>query len=121
MTTNKFTKLFMFVYTLCQIYKPITAETFVVHFQSSTNGSQAQDTNEWAEYTAKIPAAKDFTACNWMKINYFSKETSVVVWTYCTKTNASVDEISCLDMFLKSSLSSARRNLESLICYHQTR
>ena len=106
--------LLYIVFYLQVFFGTILSETFVIHFQSNTTGSYAQTTDEWAEYTAKIPSANDFTACNWMKINFFSKELTVVLWNYCITSNAADVTIDCLDLYLRSTYrSSYGRNLRS--------
>jgi len=68
---------------------------------------------EWIEYSKPIPQFKEFTACHWMKVNYFSRDIAIVMWSYCTQErHSSSKNIECLEIFLKNKWELANRHLE---------
>ena len=61
-------------------------KTFIVSFQASTRGGSLKPSiDEWIEYKKTIPKIKAFTACKWIKINYFARDIAAVLWSYCSK------------------------------------
>ena len=81
----------------------MTSETFLISFQASMKSSLKPSTEEWIEYSKPISQFKEFTACHWMKVNYFARDIAVVLWSYCTKdTLSSSKNIKCLEIFLKN-------------------
>ena len=93
------------------------ATTFVIHFQPNATGSHMYDLTSWAEYIAPIPQTLDFTACTWIKVNFYSRDLAVVLWTYCSKSEEDAKELRCLDFFLKPIRDSGNRNLQTYAWY----
>ena len=106
--------LFLCLWGLCAVHvcHPSTIETFVVSFQSSAEGSHAPSTDEWMEYSKTIPPSTEFSACNWMKVKYFSRDIAVMLWSYCTKETPE-SSMNCLELVLRNRIDTANRHLEA--------
>ena len=86
-------------------------KSFVAHFQPKINGSISPSTDELIEFTNDIPNSKEFTACHWIKTNYFNQDVSFTLWSYCTIEVAD-DTMQCLQIWLKGYSKSLDRNVE---------
>ena len=76
-------KIFVSIFLLL-IWSCVISGTFILDFQSTVNLS----TEEWAEYTGKIPPMNEFTSCLWEKLRKFASDYTAV-WGYCKqKSNA---------------------------------
>ena len=84
--------------------------SFAVSFEYGKAGSDAVSTNEWIEFSNKIPASKEFTACQWIKPHYFNKNIAINLWSYCTIQTVG-DAMQCIQMYLQPTTQSANRDL----------
>ena len=83
-----------------------STQSFVVSFQNSGTWS----TEEWVEFDKPIPLLKDFTACHWEKIKYFSSDT-MNVWAYCIARKNQTDRINCTQLYSSENSTTANRQL----------
>ena len=44
-------------------------------------------TKMWGEYLSGLTESEEFTACHWMKIQYFALGDFIPIWSYCTIVN----------------------------------
>ena len=72
----------------------LSKSTFVISFQNSA----VLSTDEWVEITQNIPPLKEFTACHWEKIRYFSSQI-MPVWSYCIADRKNRDDINCTQIY----------------------
>ena len=105
---------YFWVIVLLCIKHLMARKTFIVSFQASTRGGSLKPSiDEWIEYRNTIPKIKEFTACKWIKINYFARDIAAVLWSYCSKgKNDPSKKIRCLEIFLKNKWENANRHLE---------
>ena len=68
--------------------------TFILDFQSSGNLS----TEEWAEFTDKIPPMNEFTSCLWEKLRKFASDYTAV-WGYCKQKSNTDQSIKCTQFY----------------------
>ena len=67
-----------------------SSPSFVVSFQNSGGWS----TDEWVEFTKPIPLLKEFTACHWERIRYFSSDL-MAIWSYCVASKVQKHDMNC--------------------------
>ena len=85
-------------------------ETFVVSFQSHTNGAVSANSREWIEFFTSMSSSKEFTACFWIWTKYFNFNIAVNLWSYCTIEKLG-DTMTCLQMRLMNTRKSAHRDV----------
>ena len=85
-------------------------KTFFIPFQPILTGTFSPSTNEWIEFTNKIPNSKEFTACHWIRTKYFNMDISVMFWQYCT-TEFNDDVQECIELYLDKSPKTANRDV----------
>ena len=87
---------------------------FVLSFDPKPNEARHTIDN-WAKYTPHIPEAKEFTACSWVKIQYFALDV-IPVWSYCTQSNNDDNENSkgfkCIQMYLSGDITSWNQRIQ---------
>ena len=72
-------KLIFLIFILMIEVEPKKAATFLVSFQSDRNRS----IEHWMRYNENFEGyQKEFTACHWQRVRYFSNELNCV-WAYC--------------------------------------
>ena len=82
--------------------------SFVVSFQSK--GQLSID--QWMKYKKNITnIQKEFTACHWEKLRYFSSDSNIV-WSYCYLTGSSDTQLKCWGFYHAVNLQSAGRNVD---------
>ena len=94
------------------IWSSIGTKTFIVSFQSSKGRSLSPSTEEWIQYAKPLPPFKEFTACNWIKADYFGRDIAVVLWSYCTKETVD-STMNCLQIYLTNNRQTANRHLKA--------
>ena len=72
----------------------IISGTFILNFQSTNELS----TEEWAEYTGKIPPMDEFTSCLWEKLRRFATDYTAV-WGYCKQKSQNDQSIKCTQFY----------------------
>lgn len=82
-------------------------DKFTVSFQSSGGWS----TNEFMEYTKEIPPMKEFTACHWEKLKYFSVD-YVIVWSYCGIHTTNDESMSCVQFYYRGNVATANKHID---------
>ena len=105
------------VFVLCSVGngKCESEESFVVSFQEGIKNIDYHVDNQWMEYTGEIPSIKDFTACHWMNIRYFSKEL-MPIWSYCMiRDEKERNDTDCLQISFIPVPESANRNVKTQI------
>ena len=105
------------VFVLCSVGngKCESTESFVVSFQEGIKNIDYHVDNQWMEYTGEIPSIKDFTACHWMNIRYFSKEL-MPIWSYCMiRDEKERNDTDCLQISFIPVPESANRNVKTQI------
>ena len=85
-------------------------QSFIVSFQSKSNGAASPSDNEWVEFVNEMPSSNAFTACLWIKTRFFNTNTAVNLWSYCTIAK-NEDKMECLQVFLKGDPTTANRNV----------
>ena len=92
-------------------------KTFVATFQKSKSDNDEFTTDEWMEYSAKIPNATEFTACQWMKVEHFSRDLAANVWSYCIigLHEEGYDNNCCLQTTLHEDRVTANQNLQMFL------
>ena len=88
----------------------ISERTFVYQFQTSIEGPHLASTNVWIEYTKKLPPAKKFTSCLWIKITFFNFKYAACLWSYCTISNIG-EKMKCLRVCLNGIWETAYRDV----------
>ena len=88
----------------------LSTSTFVISFQNSG----VLSTDEWVEITQNIPPLKEFTACHWEKIRYFSSQ-SMPIWSYCIADRSKKDDINCTQIYSKGNIATANQQLKLCI------
>ena len=84
--------------------------SFYIPFQPLSTGAFSPSTEEWIEFTNKIPNAKEFTSCQWIRTKYFNMDISVMFWQYCTtQFKDELDE--CMELYLDKSPKTANRDV----------
>ena len=76
--------------------------SFVVSF-----GSLSQD---WMEYSGKIPGLLEFTVCHWEYLKYFNKDINSV-WVYCIVENRDDRKIKCTQTYTTPIIGTANRHI----------
>ena len=71
-----------------------TSTTFVVSLQKSGGWSR----DEWVEIETPKTVLKEFTACHWEKIRYFSSD-SMTVWAYCIALRDQHNDLNCTQLY----------------------
>ena len=71
----------------------LSSPSFVVSFQNSGGWS----TEEWIEFDKPIPILKEFTACHWERIRFFTSD-MITVWSYCIARNDQQNDINCTQL-----------------------
>ena len=84
--------------------------SFTVSFQKETNGPVSAISNSWIELSEKMPQAKEFTMCHWLKIRFHNLDIAACLWSYCTIENVG-ETMKCLQVCLHAIKESANRNL----------
>ena len=84
------------------------ARSFVVSFQNSGGWN----TEEWVEFDKPFPLLKEFTACHWERIRYFSSDV-MSIWSYCIANKAQKSNMNCVQLF--SSGNSTTMNQQLLL------
>ena len=85
--------------------------TFAVSFQTDIEGPFLANSSTWIEFSNKMPSAKEFTVCHWLRIKYFNLNIAACLWTYCTIEYSTEDNMNCLELCLMANKSTANRNL----------
>ena len=88
----------------------LSHKSFVISFNSRSNGAVSPANNEWIEFTNEITSSKEFTACHWTKAKYFNKDIAINLWSYCTIENAG-NAMKCIQTLFHSIKTSANRNV----------
>ena len=83
-----------------------STRSFVVSFQNSGGWS----TDEWAVFDKPIPLLKEFTACHWERIRYFSSDI-MSVWAYCIANKLQKSIINCTQLYSYGNSTTANRQL----------
>ena len=92
--------------------KPALGEaTFVASFQNEIKGSSSPSSNVWVEFQNDIPHSKEFTVCNWIKIQFFNSDYIGCLWSYCTLELAS-PQMECVQICIDGVYNTAFRNLK---------
>ena len=88
----------------------LSKSTFVISFQNSG----VLSTDEWVEITQNIPVLKEFTACHWEKIRYFSSQI-MSVWSYCIADRMNKNDINCTQIYSAGNIATANQQLKLCI------
>ena len=85
-------------------------KSFIISFQSQYSKSMKASTDDWIEFTNEFPSTREFTACHWIRPNYFNKKIGVMLWSYCTKVSANTS-MGCVQLELSSFANPASRDM----------
>ena len=88
----------------------ISTSTFAISFQNSDGLS----TDEWVEIDQNIPPLKEFTACHWEKIRYFSSQ-AMTIWAYCIADKNDRADINCTQIYSVGNVATANQQVQLCI------
>ena len=87
------------------------ASTFLVSFQSGKNRS----VDHWMRYNEKFEGyEKEFTACHWQMVRYFSMEINSL-WAYCYTGLKEESQLPCIQLYFQTNTTSAGRSLDFIL------
>ena len=91
----------------------ISTSTFAISFQNSDGLS----TDEWVEIDQNIPPLKEFTACHWEKIRYFSSQ-AMTIWAYCIADKNDRADINCTQIYSVGNVATANQHRTQHTLFH---
>ena len=90
-------KLIFLIFILMIEVEPKKAATFLVSFQSDRNRS----IEHWMRYNENFEGyQKEFTACHWQRVRYFSNELNSV-WAYCYIGRKKDPLLPCIQFYIQ--------------------
>ena len=110
MEVSQWFGIYAVILVTCAIKSTRGDQSFVVSFQSESDGAMNPSDNEWIEFSNNITASMSMTACLWIKVRHFNRNIAVMLWSYCINPKNN-EEMECLQMFLEGDESTANRNL----------
>ena len=82
--------------------------SFIMSFQSGNKDKMSTD--QWAEYTERIPPMQQFTSCFWEKLRYFATDYTNV-WGYCKEKSKNDKSVKCTQFYHRGTKSTRNRHI----------
>ena len=101
---------FLFLFTI--LVESQENSTFIVSFQSG----RSRSTDQWMKYNEKFEGyEKEFTACHWQRVRYFSMELNSI-WAYCyTGLAKESPQLPCIQLYFQTNETSAGRAMNFVL------